>query len=138
MNERQFREWLRAANVRMSNKGRVFDKKDLVVINLIRQGKEKGRRVEGIGLERLKFGEIKGERELGIEAMEENRNNEKGRLEGQERNGAREELFVDRDDMSKIIYVGTNNNRGNERVQGVIDDAVMSGDEAVERDRSEH
>lgn len=41
---RQFGEWLRAANVRISNKEIVFDKKDLVVINLIRQGEEKGRR----------------------------------------------------------------------------------------------
>lgn len=70
--------------MRISNKGRVFDKKDLVVINLIRQGgagDEGKRMVEGIGLERLKFSEIKGESELGIEAMEENRNNEEGRLE---------------------------------------------------------
>lgn len=59
-------------------------KKDLVVINLIRQGEagdEGKRRVEGIVLERLKFSEIKGESELDIEAMEEIRNNEEGRLE---------------------------------------------------------
>lgn len=70
--------------------------------------------------------------------MEENRNNEEGRLKGQEKNGASEELFVDRDDTSKIISKGIKGNGGNERVQGVMDDTVMSGDEAVERDRSEH
>lgn len=77
-NEGQFGEWLRVANVRMSNKGRVAGKKDLDAFNLTWQGevRDEGKgRVEGIGLERINSSGIKGERELEIETMEEKRNN---------------------------------------------------------------